>query len=250
MPRLMQDENVEVFKLAGNFTFGGTRVETLGATEYTLVTIAVDETGSVSSFANALSDMLITIIDSCKRSPRSDNLLIRVITFGSQYPQGVNEVHGFKPLADINPADYPPIRPGGSTPLYDVMYSAISAMNAYGKKLMEDDFGVNAISFVVTDGDDNASVTTPRMIKEENDKAISGETLESAISVLIGINAQAYKTRLSTFKKSAGITEYIDAGTATKQTLAKLANFVSQSISSQSQALGTGGASQNIKPVI
>ena len=46
------------------------------------------------------------------------------------------------------------------------------------------------------------------------------------------------------------ISQYIDAGAATKGKLAKLADFVSQSVSSQSQALGTGGPSQNISATI
>ena len=46
------------------------------------------------------------------------------------------------------------------------------------------------------------------------------------------------------------MTKFIDAGAANERSLAKLADFVSQSISSQSQSLGTGGPSQNISAVI
>ena len=247
----LRDAGMEEGRIGGgNFTYTGARIERLGATEYTLVTIAVDETGSVAGWENDLRSALVAAVESCKRSPRSDNLLVRVVTFGSQYRNGVNEMHGFKPLAEIDVAQYPDICPGGMTPLNDAVFSAVGAMNAYGKQLADQDFGVNAIAFVITDGYDNASVTSLAMIKEEIRKAIAGEQVESIVTVLIGVNATEYATALQAFKDEAGMTQFIDIGDATKGKLAKLAQFVSQSVSSQSQALGTGGPSQNIAAVI
>ena len=49
---------------------------------------------------------------------------------------------------------------------------------------------------------------------------------------------------LDRFFKEAALTQKIDVGAATPEALAKLGNFVSESISSQSQALGTGAPSQ------
>ncbi|MFA6131429.1 MAG: hypothetical protein WC730_04200 [Patescibacteria group bacterium] len=251
MPRL--DEKMEYGKIGGvkGFSFSGIRTEHLGATEYTLVTIAIDVTGSVDGFEQELRQCLIAAVEACQKSPRSDNLLLRVILFSGRLSGGIEELHGFKPLADIDPQkDYPALVTGGGTPLRDACYSAVGAMNAYGKKLADDDFGVNGITFTITDGDDTMSSATEEMISDEMKKAISGEILESLVSVLIGINAARYKTTLENFQRNAGITQYIDAGQATKGKLAKLAQFVSQSVSSQSQALGTGGPSQNIAPVI
>ncbi len=251
MPKLNQQTSLAVQKIGGsNFTFSGARIDELGATEYTLVTIAVDETGSVIRFAKELRDMLVVAVESCKKSPRSDNLLVRVITFGDQYVNGVNEIHGFKPLADIDTGAYPAIRPGGMTPLSDAVYSSLGATNTYAKDLADNDFGVNAIVFVVTDGGENASVASMKMVKDEALRAVQSESLESLVSILIGINAQACSADLARFQQEAGLTSYIDAGEATKGKLAKLANFVSQSVSSQSQALGTGGPSQQIAAVI
>ena len=248
MPRL--DESMQSHKIGGTFTFSAARVERLGATEYTLVTVAVDETGSVQSFSDELRNMLVAAVESCKKSPRSDNLLVRVITFGSQYKNGVNEIHGFKPLGEIDTANYPTIRPGGMTPLYDACYSAIGSQNVYGKKLVDQDFSCNGIAFIITDGGENASVATAQMVSDEARKSVSGEILESMISVLIGVNGTSYSSLLQKFQQEAGLTQYIDAGDATPRKLAKLAAFVSQSVSSQSQALGTGGPSQNISATI
>jgi len=244
MPSLM-DETMMTGN-AGAFTFSGVRIEKLGATEYTLVTIAIDVTGSTMGFSTQLRTALVTAVEACRKSPRAENLLIRVITFSSTLPGGVEEIHGFKPLADIDTKDYPQFQPGGATPLYDVVYSAVLVRDVYGKTLVDGDFLANAIDFYVTDGDDNVSRATPAMIAAENQKAVTGETLESVVSVLIGVNAAAYTRELTRFQTEAGITQYVDAGDATPGKLAKLAAFVSKSVSSQAQALGSGGPSQNI----
>ena len=70
------------------------------------------------------------------------------------------------------------------------------------------------------------------------------------ISILIGINASDCARLLSEFQREAGMTQFIDAGDTTPPKLAKLAAFVSQSVSSQSAALGTGGPSKQIAATI
>ncbi len=252
MPRLTKENTEQVsLRIGGSgFSFKGARIERLGATEYTLVTIAVDESGSVSGFADELRKMLVMAVDACKKSPRSDNILVRVIRFSSIYAKGVDEIHGFKALAEIDTSQYPALKPGGWTPLCDACFSAIGATNSYGKALLEQDYGVNAITFVITDGGENSSTATMAMVKKEAAKAVTGETLESIIAVLVGINASSCSTELTDFQKEAGMTQYIDAGDATPRKLAKLASFVSRSVSSQSQALGTGGPSKDIDPTI
>jgi uncharacterized protein YegL len=248
MPRL--DNSMQGYKLGGNFTFTAKRIEKLGATEYTLVTIALDESGSVDGFETELRAMLVQAVESCKRSPRSDNLLVRVLYFSSKYPKGVSEIHGFKPLSEIDTNAYPVPSPGGITPLCDATYSGIGAMNAYGKDLFAQDYLANGIGFVITDGGENASTATMDMVKQEFKKAVSGECLESLVSVLIGVNADMCRPLLEKFSRDAGFDKYIDAGDANERNLAKLAAFVSQSVSSQSQSIGTGGPSQQIAATI
>lgn len=250
MPRL-GDTDTDAHQLAGsNFSFTGARVEHLGATEYTLVDISVDMSGSVRNFKTDLVDMLNVAIDACRKSPRSDYLLVRVCAFSSLYSGGLNEIHGYVPLKDIDTSAYYNLDPYGGTPLFDACFVSVAAMNAYAKMLFDQDYSANGISFIITDGDDTTSNGTPAMVRAEIDRAIKEEFLESHVSVLIGINAGSMKSYLTDFQTRAGITRYIDAGDANKGNLAKLAAFVSQSISSTSQALGTGGPSQSIAAVI
>lgn len=251
MPRLAdENDGMQNYRVgASNFTFTAAGIGSLGAPEYTLVTIAVDVTGSTRYFADDLHKMLLTVLDSCKKSPRSDNLLVRVITFSS-YIGGVSELHGFKPLSEITSADYPTFDPDGLTPLYDATFDAIGSMVEYGSELFKNDFPSNGIVFIITDGDDNVSDETPASIKGQVRKAKTEERLESLLTILIGINAAQFRSYLENFRNAAELDKYIDAGDATPGKLAKLAAFVTQSISSQSEALGTGGPSQNISATI
>ena len=178
----------------GGFAFTGARFDKLAATatDFTLVTIAVDVSTSVGPFKNDLINMLKTSVDACKKNPRSENILVRVILFSARFDKGVSEIHGFKPLADINLDDYNSIKTGGWTPLIDACYSAVGATNKYAEEMRKQDFGSNAIFFDITDGDENASVATMEMLKNECKKALQSEALESLISILIGVNSDQY----------------------------------------------------------
>jgi len=222
------------------FHFSAVRPETLGATEYTLVTLVLDKTGSVAAFAPALFGITQAVVEACRRSPRADYLLLRLVEFASE----VDEVHGFKPLADILGGDYLTPACHGLTALNDALFAAVSASNAYGQRLAEQDYLANAIVIVATDGDDNASHTRVADLRAELQRGVQAEHLESLRSVLVGINAGQHSASLQAFQQAAGLDQYVDVADATPQKLAQLAAFVSRSISAQSQALGTGGPSQ------
>jgi hypothetical protein len=240
MPKLLNNSaNMDVGNIPGlrGYQFSAIRTDKLGASEYTLVTIAVDVSGSVLRFKDLLIESLKKAIEACRKSPRSANIMLRVITFASD----VEEVHGFKPLMEVDLAsDYENISTGGDTALFDASSSSIGAMTEYGRILMKQDYGVNGILFIITDGGDNISKYGAEMVKEKADEAVSGEVLESFLSVLIGINAKTYQGYLTEFQQKAGLTQYMDAGNATPGNLAKLAAFVSKSVSSQANQMGTG----------
>lgn len=229
MPRLL-DNDMQTGAIPGlsGYQFSAVRTDRLGESEYTLVTLALDVSGSVAGFRDLLIDTVKKAIDACRKSPKSANILVRVTTFSTR----VDEIHGFKPLAEIDNTVYDGIRTYGQTALFDACASAIGAMTEYGRVLGKQDFGVNGILFVITDGDDNASTYTARTVKGMADDAVSGEVLEGFRSVLVGVNAANVKQYLEDFRIQGGLTEYLDAGDATPGNLAKLAAFVSRSVSS------------------
>jgi len=251
MPRLMatQDDQVISIPGPGNFQFSAIRIEDLGASEYTLVTIVCDISGSVKTFAADLLNCVKSIVDACKKSARSENLLVRLLTFN----QVINEIHGFKDLKTIDISEYKPFNPDGMTALFDASFDAIGATLEFSKKLIAQDFtDINGAVYIITDGMDNRSKVSPRDIAQKMEMAKAGEMIESLVTVLVALNdpnvswSKEVGDSLSEFHVKAGIDQFIDIGDATAQKLAKLANFVSQSISSQSQALGKGAASQQL----
>jgi len=239
MPKFNNMQNITI-PGSGNFQFSAVRPDNLGATEYTLVTIVVDVSSSVHGFSKELLKALKSVIQGCHKSPRVDNLMVRLLTFSDDR----KEVHGFVQLNQINPADYQPLKCGGCTALYDATYDAVGASNAYAKKLFEQDFDVNGAIYILTDGIDNRSTMKAGDIARQVQQAIRDEYLESLVTVLVGVNTGngTVAGYLQLFKDEAKLTQYIDVSQATADELAKLAAFVSQSISSQSQALGTGNA--------
>jgi len=230
---------------AGRFGYSAERLADLGAAEYTLVTIACDASGSVAAFRPELERALGSIVQACQHSPRADNLMLRLVEFDS----ALRESHGFKLLERCNLADYKGVlHVGGATALYDAAENAVSATTDYARQLAAGDFSANAIVFVLTDGMDNASTLTPRLVKDALTRAVSEEALESVVSVLIGVNVQDQTVGgyLQDFRNDVGFTQYVEVGHADPKTLAKLADFVSRSISAQSQSLGTGGPSRSL----
>lgn len=223
----------------GAFNFSATKPSVLGATEYTIVTLVVDISGSVIPFSAELLETVKSVVKACQKSPRAENLLFRLVSFNSN----VMEVHGFVQLNGINADDYQALHCGGATALFDAVHESIGATISYGQRLIDQDFDTNAIVFVVTDGLDVCSAMTPRTIKDLVDKAVVGEQLESLTTILVGVNADDCEAELETFVKEANLSQFINIGEVTPQKLAKLAQFVSRSISSTSQSLGTGGGS-------
>ncbi len=243
---ILNDLNLDVVTLPNSYYgYSATRLDDLGATEYTLVTMVCDVSGSTASFILDMEAAITGIVQACKFSPRADNLLLRLVAFD----ETVNELHGFKLLENCYLADYGGVlRSGGSTALYDATENAVSSTIDYGQKLAAGDFSANAILFVITDGVDNASKLSAKSVKAGLQRAVTSEALESIVSVLIGVNVSDNQVShyLRQLNVDAGFTQYVELEKADAKTLARLAQFVSQSISAQSQALGTGGTSQSL----
>ena len=245
MPLLSTGDLEQAALTTNTYGYSATRLNALGAAEYTLVTVACDVSGSVSPFRRDLEDTLQSIVQACRLSPRADNLMLRLVAFDDT----LKEIHGFKLLEHCHTKDYAgTLKIGGSTALYDAAENAVSAATDYAARLCAGDFAANAIVFVVTDGMDNASTLTARAVQAALAAAVTSEALESLVSVLIGVNVadRTVGGYLQDFRCDAGFTQYVEIGKADAKTLAKLADFVSRSISAQSQSLGTGGPSQSL----
>lgn len=241
-------KDLATLNAGSGYKFSAAKVTSLGASEYTLVTLVVDASSSVDAFAPQLEQCIKTVFKSCEKSPRKDNLLFRVVQFSSV----LTELHGFKLLGTINENDYNGIlNVGGMTALLDAADEAVVATGTYGKQLTGMDYLVNGIVIVATDGENNSgNISLPDRLKQSVLNVRRAENLESLRVVLIGVTNDDVNlnTYLQTLKDEGGFDQYVSIGKATPGKLAKLADFISQSISSTSSALGTGAPSAPINP--
>lgn len=241
------DTDMQQLNTASNYAFSAVGLGDLESAEYTLVTIAVDLSGSVGGWERELEKCVKTIVESLHDSPREDNLLLRVITFDDN----LREVHGFRLLATIQPDEYDnSFKVGGSTALYDAVQSGIEASDLYAEILTDQEFDVNAVVYILTDGCNNAGGATAQTVSDSIIAARHREKLQSISAILIGVGYDTgghIAQELDTFKQTANITQFVDLTElfnkqSPAKALAKLAGFVSQSISTYSQSLASGNS--------
>jgi hypothetical protein len=224
--------------LGANFGFSGTRIENLGAAEYTLVVIAADMSGSVHHFKREIESCISEIVRACASSPHSDNLMLRLIGFDSE----IEELHGYKPLPECKASAYQGcLNAGGATALYDASVNAVESITRYGRELSAHGLDVNGIVFVITDGCDNSSTLNMAAVRKALEGAVGAEVVESMVSILVGVDvsSSSTSTALMEYSARAGFTRYLELDRADAATLARLADFATRSIAAQSIALGS-----------
>ena len=243
MPDFMTSAALKPQNTVSQFQFSGQKVAELTNTEYTLAGVAIDISSSVAPFQAELQKAYAAVVKACRKSPRAHNLLLR----GSTFNDTVGELHGFVELHRLH-EDQTRFTPSGMTALFDGALESIEAVETYGRDLAGKDFFVNGIVVVVTDGAENRSRTaTVAKIKAALARVQKAEQLESLKTILIGVgDSSQVKAGLEQFQKDAGFDQFLWVGDATPARLAKMAEFISKSISSASLSLGTGGPSQNL----
>lgn len=247
------ETDMEDFSLGtSSFGYSGVSLDSLDdvGTRFTLVHAVADVSPSTRAFLMDIEACLAAAAGACKMSPERDTFMLRVTKFSSQ----MAEVHGFKPLGQVEPGDYagslgnkPGHRSlGALTALYDASVNAVESIRAESTRLAQADFDVNACLIVITDGDDNHSSLSAGDVRREIERLQKEEACESILPILVGVNIMdpSISRFLKGFKDQGGFAQYVELGSADKQTLAKLANFIAKSASAQSQSLGTGGPSK------
>lgn len=257
MPKFKDSETANLSSHAvGHFGFTAVNLDELEASGYTLATLVCDRSGSTQGFQGPMEAALKASVDALRRHPNSESMMLRVLTIDNQ----CEEVHGFIPLPDIDPSRYDGIlSPRGMTALYDGCVNAAQASAEYGRQLLNDRFNANGIAIFITDGCNNAGRFNSKSgtdlhydlpeVKKALESTTKKECLESFSSILIGVNVQdrEVSSALKLLHDEGGFTiPLIELDNANADTIAKIGGFITDSVSSSSQALGTGGPSKSI----
>lgn len=253
------DPNLDVFDLPGsNYGFSAAKIGSLTAPDYTLATLLVDDSGSVYSWKDKLEECVRRIILSLRyvggkpgnqQNDRADYIMVRVVAFGTQ----LREVMGFTQLGDIQMSKFDNfLGQGGGTYLFGACKNSLDAANAYAKQLFDAEYKVNGLTYVITDGDDTTSDRdgiTASDVGVSLKSAVQSEAMESMVSILVGVNmvSPSIKIYLDNFASVAGFDKFLSLDDADDAALQRVANAGVQSISLQSQALNSGGPSQQIQ---
>ena len=234
-------------QMVSNFGFSYVDTDVLEEPEYTLVVVAVDCSSSVSMFKTEIEAALRCAVDGCRRDPRSENLMVRVVGFSNT----TFEIHGFKTLDMIADDEYSgKITPNGLTSLLNAVEDGVLSIGRYGGVLYDDDRTVNGVVFVITDGLENCSVDRETgtelqtsTVRSRMDDVKSAGKVESLTMVLVGVNTSSQgglSDDLQSLSDELGMDGYVNVEDASEKSMARLGGLISQSISASSKALGSG----------
>jgi len=239
MPRFDTGEDSVINQTLSGYQFTAVDINQLDDFEYTLVNIAVDQSGSVSNFKSEMEKCLSNIVDICKKSHSVNKILFRLTGFNDS----VFEIHGEKMLRSIDNNDYKgSLICRGMTAVKEATLNAIEYCEKRADELKQNDMFTNAVIYIITDGDDNASRGISNdYIKNSISRIRNSEKLTSLTIVLVGVNTNEnnIKILLNNYNVEAGFDAYIDIGSADASTLGKLGELISQSISSASQNIAS-----------
>lgn len=166
----------------GSGTLDNFNVDDVMASEVILITLCIDKSGSVSSYAKELSDCVNGYVSEMKNSHHAPKILVQLIEFDSN----VDIIHGYKPISEMGSIN---IKAGSCTALYDAVLVAMKNSLSYQTKL-QDDAGLDCknIVFIVTDGGDNNSNSRPEESKAIIDQIIREEkNFNSFCSIIVGV---------------------------------------------------------------
>lgn len=212
----------------------GKAAEDIEATSVTLVTVILDNSGSMHSHRQAVVDGMNQLRETFLHSKEKDSVLLATWTFGEK----VQVNHSYIPVADTDPltlADYPADE--GATALYAGWCDALAANIAYAQNLRSSGTDVRSIVVVLTDGENNVRDRTAAACAQISQDLLRSEQF---ILAFVGLGYGDFRRIAQSMGVPDGCT--YTAGQVTESELRKVFRMVSQSVIRASQGKITPGA--------
>lgn len=219
----------------------GTNIDDIQATDVTLLTLIVDDTGSLSHLIDSVIEGQNMLLESIKKSKQKDNILLSLWKFGPNSKL----VHSYVPVDQATKLDRRNYRASeGSTALYDSWMNGLAANIAYAQMLRSSGTPVKNIVVVITDGQDNDS----RKYKVKDVEQVNKDLLKSEQFILAFVGMAETAADETQFRLVAEKMGFPDGAIltvdSTSSEIRKVFNMVSQSaIRASQKAVST--AAQN-----
>jgi uncharacterized protein YegL len=235
--------------IGGSVSFSPAQVDSLTSTTYTLVSILVDMSGSISGSEQQIENAVRMTLEA-SRSAR-DNVLVQISQFNDNYHNIFNDytelgviLENMNQLSGI-------FMPGGGTNMFPSIEKDFVQIERKAGEMANLDYLVNGLFILITDGEDTSggSLATCRKIVDRfRDPANEKRSMESVrfILVEVGGSVQSLDRIVNDLNFQKGIDQRVSLNNADTQTMKALAEFMSKSVKAQSAAIGTGGPSQAV----
>ena len=194
--------------------------ETINAVFVLDVSPSMSQNNAIGELSKAYNEF----ISEMKNSHLKDRLFFSVIEFA----ETVEVRNGFQPVTSLNPVNFK--TRGRGTALYDATNAGLKNAMEYRSRLENSGVVCKTLIFIITDGEDNASITNPIEIKNSIKKILSEEkNVFSFTSILFGVGDEA---NFKTAKEYMGIQILPESHQKSAKDIRKLISMISSSISS------------------
>lgn len=221
----------------------GVDLETIQASDVTLVTILIDASSSIA--AAGLEASVVAgqrdLVEAFAGSRERDSILMALWVFNDE----LEVVHAYVPVSDATKLDAKHYRPGGGTRLYDTWCDALAANVAYAQRLRDGGTPCRSVVVVITDGEDCGSRKTPADCARLSRALLASEQFVLAfVGVGSTVDFRAIATKMGVPDGSIAVQSQ-----ATPAALRQVFRMVSQSAIRASRAkVGPGAATGFFAP--
>ena len=158
----------------------GVDPDDIDSEEVTLVSVVLDESGSMYSHREAVIEAFNEwFLKPIQGARNAESILVSAWTFSDMDGKdAVRLLHGYTPVPDCPKLTKSKYKPDGGTPLFEAIHHTLTGMIAYAATLADAGTRTKCIVIVLSDGWENASKRgiTDMKVKRLSESALAQET--------------------------------------------------------------------------
>ena len=178
----------------------GKSVDDLIANETLLVTLDIDDSGSIR-FVPGNTEEIRKGHNQCRDEVLAGSKSAAAVLMHTRYLNG-DVLYPYSPLISVPDMDVQNYNPTGGTPLYDSMLETFAVVLAKVQECIDAAIPCRTVTAIITDGGDTGSYASPSDVKSIVEDMIKAET-----NIIIGVGVSDNSTDFKSVFKSCGIPE-------------------------------------------